>query len=250
MESNGRCHSRKFIYDNQVESLAVIKDSMPLSPQFIGDKMRIRMMLVMLCVMAISPVAFAQHSVKLFDAVPTTESQLAPDSTYANAIEFDTKQVYLSCPTNGVPSGTLSGPEGTDFLVDNFIRIERSPTNTTDLCPEFQVYGCFTPTAGVDPMAHLGEPVTNSLTAVAPLALTEAFLTLYDGSFSGVYTFKLMDFSYTYGNTEVWLNTSCRIVEQVCHRNNGSSAQKTLNIGASAVAAHLAHGDTLGPCAQ
>jgi len=34
----------------------------------------------------------------------------------------------------------------------------------------------------------------------------------------------------------------------VCHRDNGKKGQKTLTIGADAVPAHLAHGDTAGPC--
>lgn len=34
----------------------------------------------------------------------------------------------------------------------------------------------------------------------------------------------------------------------VCHRNNGSTARKTLIVGKSAVAAHLAHGDSPGAC--
>jgi choice-of-anchor C domain-containing protein len=34
----------------------------------------------------------------------------------------------------------------------------------------------------------------------------------------------------------------------VCHRNNGSSARKTLIVGKPAVAAHLGHGDVAGAC--
>jgi choice-of-anchor C domain-containing protein len=35
---------------------------------------------------------------------------------------------------------------------------------------------------------------------------------------------------------------------RVCHRDNGRPVGKTLTVGVSAVPAHLAHGDTLGPC--
>jgi choice-of-anchor C domain-containing protein len=38
------------------------------------------------------------------------------------------------------------------------------------------------------------------------------------------------------------------VTAQVCHRNNGASARKTLIVGTAAVAAHLAHGDTAGAC--
>ena len=93
-------------------------------------------------------------------------------------------------------------------------------------------------------MNALGQPVTNSLNPIAPLTVSSVL------TGTGLYTFRLMDYSYTFGNTEVWLNTSCAPVSQICHRNNGSTGQKTLNVGAAAVPAHLAHGDTLGACAQ
>lgn len=206
--------------------------------------MKVRMILVMFCVMAVSPVAFAQNSVKLFDAQFTELSDPLLIG-YETAIPFATKQVYLSCPIGGAAATlTLSGPGGTDFLVDNFVRIITPQGGYSDVCPDFLTLGCFTP-AGIDTTQHVGEPVTTSLNAIAPLDISAV---LTNGS--GLYTFKLMDYSVTYGNTEVWLDTSCRIVSQVCHRNNGSTGQKTLNVGASAVPAHLAHGDTLGPCTQ
>jgi len=206
--------------------------------------MKIRMMLVMFCIMAVSPAAFAQYSVKLFDELYATDSQLADDTTYLNAIEFGTtKQVYLRC-IGEAETASLSGPLESTFLVDNFVRIEAPGGVTSNVCPSYQTLGCFTP-AGIDTTQHTNEPVTTSLNPIAPLDISSVLT-----AGSGVYTFKLMDFSVTYGNTEVWLNTSCRIVSQICHRNNGSSGQKTLNVGASAVPAHLAHGDTLGPCTE
>ena len=38
------------------------------------------------------------------------------------------------------------------------------------------------------------------------------------------------------------------VTAQVCHRNNGSAARKTLIVGKPAVAAHLGHGDSAGAC--
>ncbi|MCA1623376.1 MAG: choice-of-anchor C family protein [Acidobacteria bacterium] len=43
-------------------------------------------------------------------------------------------------------------------------------------------------------------------------------------------------------------NVNIEIVTQICHRNSGKKGSKTLTVGASAVAAHLAHGDSVGPC--
>ena len=34
----------------------------------------------------------------------------------------------------------------------------------------------------------------------------------------------------------------------VCHRNNGTSERETLTVGIPAIRAHIAHGDTPGPC--
>ena len=40
------------------------------------------------------------------------------------------------------------------------------------------------------------------------------------------------------------------IPEGVCHRNFGKKGQKTLMVSPSAIPAHLAHGDTIGPCEE
>lgn len=39
-------------------------------------------------------------------------------------------------------------------------------------------------------------------------------------------------------------------LEGICHRNNGRKGQKTLFVSPSAVPAHMAHGDTAGPCEE
>jgi choice-of-anchor C domain-containing protein len=44
-------------------------------------------------------------------------------------------------------------------------------------------------------------------------------------------------------------NVNVEITTQVCHRNSGKKGSKTLTVGASAVSAHLDHGDSPGPCA-
>ncbi|MEQ1604066.1 MAG: choice-of-anchor C family protein [Pyrinomonadaceae bacterium] len=45
-------------------------------------------------------------------------------------------------------------------------------------------------------------------------------------------------------------NVTASVLTQVCHRNKGSKGSRTLTVGPPAVAAHLAHGDTPGPCAE
>jgi choice-of-anchor C domain-containing protein len=39
-------------------------------------------------------------------------------------------------------------------------------------------------------------------------------------------------------------------LEGICHRNNGKKGQKTLMVSPSAIPAHMAHGDSIGPCAD
>jgi hypothetical protein len=68
---------------------------------------------------------------------------------------------------------------------------------------------------------------------------------------SGTYTFVLSDYGFSYGNSDIYLHTSCSFGTYVCHRNNGKAGKKkTLAVGVDAVAAHLAHGDTEGACAE
>jgi len=45
-------------------------------------------------------------------------------------------------------------------------------------------------------------------------------------------------------------NVELKVVNRVCHINQGRKGSKTLTIGAAAVVAHLAHGDTPGPCPE
>jgi hypothetical protein len=177
----------------------------------------------------LSVTALGQTTVKLFDAVAIDSGAQA---TYETASAFATAQVYLSCPSGPITSAKLTGPNGGKFIVDNFITV-----NGTDVCPG----NCFSELLD-NPMSFLGESMDVPYLGVDPIDIS-AFV-----STNGLYTFSAMDYGYTLGTTEVYLTTTCSSVNQVCHRNNGSSGQKTLNVGAAAVAAHLAHGDTAGPC--
>jgi hypothetical protein len=92
-------------------------------------------------------------------------------------------------------------------------------------------------------MALLGEPAES---AYLPVASQDVSAALQEGVH--LYTFRLMDWGYTYASSEIWLTTTCKIKDQVCHFDSGKKTSKTLTLGASAIPAHLRHGDTLGAC--
>ena len=195
--------------------------------------MKTRFTLLLFCLIVFSSAASAQTTVKLFDALAIDSSEVS--LTYDTAAAFGTTEVYLSCPTGSVLNAKLSGPNGGQLVVDNFITV-----NGTNVCP----YGnCFAGTLA-DPIGFLGDPMEVPFLGVDPIDITHLL------SSTGLYTFQVKDYGYTFGNTEIYLTTSCSSVNQVCHRNNGNGngGSRTLTIGGSAVAAHLAHGDTEGPC--
>lgn len=188
----------------------------------------------MLSITILSVASFAQTTIKLFDAASIDFTETS--RTFETAIDFGTAEVYLSCPTGGTLTASLSGPNSGPFIVDNYMTV-----NGTNVCPGNDGQGSCFDGVMTDPIAYLGEPVEVPYLTINPIDIS-SFL-----SGSGLYTFKLKDYGYTFGATEIYLTTSCSTVNQVCHRNNGNGG-KTLTVGASAVAAHLGHGDTQGPC--
>jgi hypothetical protein len=202
--------------------------------------MKVNLLLVLFCLVVFSPNLFAQNTVKLFDAKAIDQTD--PNATYNNIVNpsdvpaFGTTEIYLTCPLN--PQSTISGPGGGNFSVDNFLTV-----NGTNVCPGGGWNNCFATTLN-DPMHYLGEIMEVSYLGISPVDVSSRITT------SGTYTFSVRDYGYTFGNTEIYLNTTCSFVSQVCHRDNGRRVAKTLTIGGSAVAAHLAHGDTQGPCEQ
>ena len=196
--------------------------------------MRTKIILITAIVLIACASAFGQNTIKLFDATPITTS----DTTYAwnprNPMIFDQKDIYLSGPVGGSPQAYVTGPNNGSLIVDNFFTV-----NGYDVCPD--EWNCF---AGLLTMPNtaLGLPMESAYVGVAPIDVSSQI------SGSGTYTFVLSDFGQTYGNSDIYLNTSCSFGTYVCHRNNGRSARKTLAIDTNAVAAHLAHGDTEGPC--
>jgi len=198
--------------------------------------MKVKLQLVIFCLLVFTPSVFAQNTFKLFDATPIDSRDASLPGGWENAVNFGTKEIYLSCPAGAV--STISGPSGGNFIVDNYIAI-----NNVNICPGGVEGSCFGGTFS-DPGQFLGEMMETSYHSIAPIDVSSHLAT------SGNYVFNVRDISWTYGSTEVYLNTTCSTVSQVCHRDNGRRVSKTLSIGGSAVAAHLAHGDTEGPCEQ
>jgi len=73
--------------------------------------------LIAILLLAFATAAAAQNSIKLFDPVAVNWSD-ANVLLNSNGI-FRTAQVYLSCPTSGKLTSTISGPDGGNFIVDN-----------------------------------------------------------------------------------------------------------------------------------
>jgi hypothetical protein len=197
--------------------------------------MKTNLLLVLFCFVIFVPHVLAQNTVKLFD--PTVIDLRDPNLalSFETAVAFKTTEIYLSCPLNA--QTTISGPNNGNLIIDNFLTI-----NGANICPGENGQGSCFETTIADPYDYLGEIVEIPYVGIAPVNVSSRITT------SGTYTFELKDYGYTFGNNEVYLHTTCSFVSQVCHRDNGRRQQRTLTIGASAVAAHLAHGDTEGPC--
>ena len=179
-------------------------------------------------VLTFSVTAIGQNTVRLFEAVSISQS------TFESAYPFRTADVYLSCPVDGSAQSFLTGPNGGDLTIDNFITV-----NDWNVCT---AEDCFQYTA--DPLDYLGMPAESAYAGVAPIDISDLLMG------SGIVRFQLIDNGRTFGSGEVYLHTSCAFetTNQVCHRNNGRSGGVTLTLPASAMPAHLAHGDSSGPC--
>ena len=185
--------------------------------------------------------AWAQQTTKLFDAVNITLSGPGPYTSPDDATPFASKQLYLACGAGA--TATISGPLVNDgLIVDNFIQVQGPTDVMTNYCPNIGTKGCFDGTS-VDPKLALGLPAESAYTPVGPQDISSS---LVQGL--GLYTINLMDWGYTYASSQLTLTTSCAIKDQVCHYDNGKKQFKTLTVGAAAIPAHLAHGDTLGAC--
>ena len=173
-----------------------------------------------------------QNTVKLFDAVAVTDSDRSVPWWYSYAVSFRMAEVYLSCPNNRAQA-VLTGPNGGNLIVDNFMAM-----NGDNVCPMGR---CF---AGLFAAPQLGHSVEDAYYGIAPLDVSDLLVG------SGIYRFELKDHGFSLGSSEINLQTNCSFeaATQICHRNFGNKGNRTLSVAESAVDAHLAHGDTAGPC--
>jgi len=189
----------------------------------------------LLLVLAVSVTAASgQNTVKLFDAMPISLTSTSVAWNPRTPMIFNSKDVYLSCPIGGPSYTYISGPNSGNLIVDNFFTM-----NGDNICPD--EWNCFAG-AFANPGQAVGLPMDSAYMGVEPIDVSSRI------TGSGVYSFVLSDFSYFYGNSDIYLHTSCSLGSYVCHRNNGNAAPKTLAVEGKNLAAHLAHGDTEGPC--
>jgi hypothetical protein len=185
--------------------------------------------------------ASAQTAIKLFDARPFTPSGPITDPTLAKP--FAHADVTLICPQT--PTATLSStPDGTGkLLVDNWIQV-----NGDNVCTGLIDCGFTVPHTCAPSCFARFYLATDSYGPVPPIDIDDyvapGFISL---------SFDLMDWGYALASSDVWLVTDCRLPSEgkqvICHKP-GTPAEHTLRVAVAAVPAHLAHGDTLGPCEQ
>lgn len=197
--------------------------------------MKALLFIIISFIAALATTAAGQNTVKLFDATPISLTSMTVAWNPRAPIIFGSKDVYLSCPLGGQPYALITGPNGGNLVVDNFFTM-----NGNNICPD--EWNCYSG-ASISPGQAIGLPMESAYIGVAPIDVSDRI------TGSGVYSFVLSDFSFYYGNSDIYLHTSCSFGSYVCHRNNGSAAPKTLSVTSpNMLAAHLAHGDTEGPC--
>jgi hypothetical protein len=185
---------------------------------------------------AFTMTAAGQNTTKLFDATPVSLTSTTVAWNPRAPMVFASKDVYLSCPMGGKPYAYVTGPNDGNLIVDNFFTM-----NGNNICPD--EWNCFAG-AFISPSQAIGLPMESAYLGVAPIDVSDRIAS------SGIYSFVLSDYSYYYGNSEIYLHTSCSFGSYVCHHNSGSADSKTLAVSPNMLAAHLAHGDTEGPCQE
>jgi hypothetical protein len=199
-------------------------------------------------------------SIKLFDAVPVTNTGASTDVIFAAMfgdpnLAGDTggaMYVSLDCRESPVQAIVSNKPNGTGgIVVDNFIavngvnvcrggRVDKGPSGTTWKSCFIGYYGptpvpAFRAAGGDDPIDAF-----EFYTPVPPIDISSLI-----APGRQVVTFALKDAGVIAANSDLYLSTNCRVLPQVpiCHDG------KTLNVANAAVKAHtLHHGDHPGPC--
>jgi hypothetical protein len=217
-----------------------------------------KLLITFLSLCALSITISGQTSIKIFDATPISASSGAAWLTGSQISGlYRTTVVNLSCPSGRKPKSTLSGPFGGQFAVDDYILV-----NNETMCGKGK--SCFS-SVYANPFYYLGMPMEVIYGQIDPIDISSQI------SGSGLYTFYLLDIGQLYGNTDIYLNTTCSLAggdtnppaidpvpndgatagdSVVCHRENGNKINQTLTVGPSSIAAHLGHGDTIGACTK
>jgi len=181
--------------------------------------------------------AQAPTAIKLFDATPVTESvpcAIPFDcSPVRDRVVFDETALLLSCRShpNAILSSTADGRGA--LIADNFIEV-----NGRNVCTGGSDTNCFNGSA----LEIIGTPAGDAYQPVPPLDVSS----LMPRKGPGTVTFSLVDYGGVYANSDVWFVTDCTVHRKaaICHKP-GTSAEKILTVGLSAVSGHLRHGDTL-----
>jgi hypothetical protein len=196
--------------------------------------MKTLVLAIFLILTAAAVPTFSQNTIKLFDQTVISSTDTSQQWTAGRPFVFATKDVYLSCPMGGQPLAYITGPDNGNLAADNFFMM-----NGQNICPD--EWNCFAGVFAI-PMQALGMPMSSAYNSIAPIDVSSRI------SGSGLYHFELSDYGYTYGNSDIYLHTSCSMGNYVCHRNYGKADFKTLEVTPNSMAAHLAHGDVAGPC--
>ncbi len=174
-------------------------------------------MLVMFCVLAITPAVFAQTTIKLFDAV-----NLRADDTITVPTAFRT--VNLSCPTS--QTGTLSGsgiPSGINdgrLIVDDFLTV-----NGENVCPNGS---CFSFADDFSFFASRDSPgvftIDSLFVGVNPIEIQLA---------AGINTLSLVNGGGTFGSTEINLTSTCTVITNAPLDTDGDGIPDTCDINSN-----------------
>ena len=158
--------------------------------------MKLSFLLLALALAASAQVVAAQNTVKLFDATPISFGSGPEAQVYA------AKQVFLTCELRGKNTTMLTGPGGGPLVVRDGIFINGEPVT---LAKNSRVTTGLFSSVITDPIVFLGSPVESAYVGMDPINVSADFKK------NGVYTFELAEWSSTYGNSEIYLTTTCGI---------------------------------------
>lgn len=170
-------------------------------------------------------------------------------TTFEDAVPFNSTQVYLSCGSTDTAYLTGSNDAtntASTLIVDNYVQVQTDSADGSstqqNYCPNVGTGGCFSGQT-VYPNAVIGGKAKDYYSPVPDQQMNVAVG-------DALYTIRLMDWGFTKASSAVYLKTTCKVRDQVCHVDNATKKDKTITIDPAGVAAHLRQGDTLGKCAD